>query len=1110
MPKRGVRVAAVITAAFVVGLVLPLPLRVAALAGDAQLLAALSWTLTSLPIERGFLLTDQSMYDQMNFYHDCPRNASYFALPERDQATGVFKHVLDSGVLRIASTDQDVLNLQLWKTGLDFLAQHYGCNLTANITQYATQDLAATALNNNEADCTNINFGTSGMVLGERKSLMWNTVCTVMAYPIHLSSRKETHITTVDELRSEIASRKILGQPSKIAVTNSALASAMLQLFGAHGMLYSGVDIVRLMKQPNDFLAASATVLWEDNSLEQYNAQGVMPSTIFVRRESNPNTKKLTPEDWEQGNSDLARAYEAALMEISQSGFRDQLFSAWNITPCISVDCVATHSGFPTTEKGDLKNGTLYNLVFGKDSTFKVAYVYSDNPLLDTVSYVEPRGVLHSLNFAVMEWISNEYNINPPLTLNYTLYQTMEEAFAAVATGKAHATANFIATEALYNGSTTAASVLQPSTCSVIALPLHVYVPQNLSGVSSLKELFYVVESDPTAKVGGVGTANTEEMYMFFANSFRDVDVIRFSTTTDAFTSILAGVTIAVLADYTPGVEDKLPVGIRFFASGQFRPYTTFFRQDKVGKCQDNEVDAALGEECLPGGENKCTDTCECIAGFHAQNPPTAECVKDDEEGSWKIIVGSVVGGVAFLVFLVVLAVVAVVAFTLRVALMKPKKEYQFVMMNVVDGTPETEKFNAAYSAETRLNDFPLECSVATLSFGLGSHQPDVGAHLTETFSFTNNHKRATLFFRFYPVHCGKFNIEFDPKSGEVKPSAKKEITAHFVALCTCKIDFSLLAAVSRSEQLHTVTEAADVPYAELEDLRHTLLPLCLETKLSTKLDPDELELQQPPIGEGSYGCVYRGTWRGQEVAIKIVKCQIEDCSMDSFLQEVNMLERLRAPQIITFIGAVHTPGKLAMVTEFMPLGNLTSAMQRTKFSVLLKVNCLLDCAKGMNFLHTSGVLHRDLKSDNLLMVSLDEESSVNCKISDFGTTREVQKAADSSNMTKALGTPIYMSPEVLEQGAYSASTDVYSFAIIAYQVYTEKEPYLGSQYQTTWSVSQFVVSGQRLPLAADTPEPFMSVISKSWAHKADTRPTFAALVTILEEAAADLKQRGM
>ena len=100
------------------------------------------------------------------------------------------------------------------------------------------------------------------------------------------------------------------------------------------------------------------------------------------------------------------------------------------------------------------------------------------------------------------------------------------------------------------------------------------------------------------------------------------------------------------------------------------------------------------------------------------------------------------------------------------------------------------------------------------------------------------------------------------------------------------------------------------------------------------------------------------------------------------FQREYQVLSQLRSPYIVELIGIVNTPEKLCIVTEFMILGSLDSALRKKKsaFTPKYRIRVCRDVAMGLDFLHSSGVIHRDLKPGNILIVSFSEDAPVMCK----------------------------------------------------------------------------------------------------------------------------------
>ncbi|EDS88975.1 serine threonine kinase putative [Entamoeba histolytica] len=129
------------------------------------------------------------------------------------------------------------------------------------------------------------------------------------------------------------------------------------------------------------------------------------------------------------------------------------------------------------------------------------------------------------------------------------------------------------------------------------------------------------------------------------------------------------------------------------------------------------------------------------------------------------------------------------------------------------------------------------------------------------------------------------------------------------------------------------------------------------ETEISTRLDPDEIK-EEKKIGEGTFGIVYVGEFRGNKVAIKKMK-QVEESEdkKQEFEKEVAMLDKFRNEYIIQFYGAVFIPNKICMVTEYAEYGSIQDIMNKrniTEKSKKIRIKFMIDGAKGISYLHSN------------------------------------------------------------------------------------------------------------------------------------------------------------
>ena len=162
------------------------------------------------------------------------------------------------------------------------------------------------------------------------------------------------------------------------------------------------------------------------------------------------------------------------------------------------------------------------------------------------------------------------------------------------------------------------------------------------------------------------------------------------------------------------------------------------------------------------------------------------------------------------------------------------------------------------------------------------------------------------------------------------------------------------------------------------------------------------------------------------------------------FVEEMRQLSKLRHPCIVTVMGAVMSSREdPLLVMEFLDHGSLYDLLhnETMRFEGEIILPILRDVAQGLRFLHTAQpqIIHGDLKSANILV-----DSEFRAKVSDFGFS------AKKTMSNTVSGTPYWMAPELLRQESCNTTqSDVYSFGIVIYEVYSRLEPYAGEDYNT-------------------------------------------------------------
>ncbi|PHU08534.1 Serine/threonine-protein kinase EDR1 [Capsicum chinense] len=244
-------------------------------------------------------------------------------------------------------------------------------------------------------------------------------------------------------------------------------------------------------------------------------------------------------------------------------------------------------------------------------------------------------------------------------------------------------------------------------------------------------------------------------------------------------------------------------------------------------------------------------------------------------------------------------------------------------------------------------------------------------------------------------------------------------------------------------------------------------------------------------IGRGSYGVVYHGIWNGSDVAVKVYfgnQCN-EETLLD-YKKEVEIMKRLRHPNVLLFMGAVYSQEKSAIVTEFLPRGSLFKTLHGNNQSLDFRrrLRMALDVARGMNYLHRRNppIVHRDLKSSNLLV-----DKSWTVKVGDFGLSRF--KNATFLTTKSGRGTPQWMAPEVLRNEPSTEKSDVFSFGVILWELMTESIPWNNLNSLQVVGVVGFMDRRLEIPENLDTR--VSAIILDCWKSNPALRPSFQDII---------------
>ncbi|KAG2435952.1 hypothetical protein HXX76_007147 [Chlamydomonas incerta] len=307
-------------------------------------------------------------------------------------------------------------------------------------------------------------------------------------------------------------------------------------------------------------------------------------------------------------------------------------------------------------------------------------------------------------------------------------------------------------------------------------------------------------------------------------------------------------------------------------------------------------------------------------------------------------------------------------------------------------------------------------------------------------------------------------------------------------------------------------------------------------------------------LGRGGYGTVYRAIYKGQLAAVKVV-CDrdVDNGSLNGAL-ELALLTSISHPNIIQihtyyadvplnsikFVRGHNNPtsqkdnegggpggkdasGKLTrpgeqncqvLVMDFCDMGSLADVLNTSllrhhagKVAMPAILHCLLEVASALHYLHSIGIVHYDLKPENVLLKSSTIDSrGFNCKVADFGLSNIV---SDNSYFNKhAEGTITHLAPEAMQpNGKLTKAVDVYAFGIMMWELYTGLRPYTG--YRTIDVAVKVSKEGLRPEFPSTTHPSFKELAQRCWQGDRRLRPTFRQVMDRIHEMLKDAELMG-
>ncbi|KAJ1546714.1 Protein kinase, partial [Nowakowskiella sp. JEL0078] len=248
---------------------------------------------------------------------------------------------------------------------------------------------------------------------------------------------------------------------------------------------------------------------------------------------------------------------------------------------------------------------------------------------------------------------------------------------------------------------------------------------------------------------------------------------------------------------------------------------------------------------------------------------------------------------------------------------------------------------------------------------------------------------------------------------------------------------------IERSERKQKEAQAAN-DAAIVKKKKEKSLSTMPESQIMEKMrsvvskgDPTQLYTKVKKVGQGASGSVYfaRSNISGNQVAIKQM-ILAQQPRKELIYNEILIMKESQHPNIVNYVESYLLKGELWVVMEYMEAGPLTDIIDNNSMTEAQIAAVCQETVRGLAHLHSRNIIHRDIKSDNIL---LNADGQV--KITDFGFCAKL--TADRGKRATMVGTPYWMAPEVVKQKEYGERVDVWSLGIMAIEMIEGEPPYL-------------------------------------------------------------------
>ncbi|ELP94062.1 serine-threonine protein kinase, putative [Entamoeba invadens IP1] len=455
---------------------------------------------------------------------------------------------------------------------------------------------------------------------------------------------------------------------------------------------------------------------------------------------------------------------------------------------------------------------------------------------------------------------------------------------------------------------------------------------------------------------------------------------------------------------------------------------------------------------CIGYNDKKCS---QCM-DMYVPNAVGDVCVY-----SWQFI--AMVGTPSLTFAVIIIAIILVIVFVFVCCHKKTNDYEEFITRDIVFSVKK------AKIPFTKLLSSKMETNKKCLDYLNEARKPLLVNERAKNEVYLANMKNTTVQIKFLGMNNANFDIQVEPQCVVLKKMHAVKMKVSIKPNCTYFF---------RGQLKFSRLDMKKGKYSEFN------IPLLFKTETTNRISADEIQVSEC-IGTSIFGKTFKVNYRGETAVLKKVN-YIKEETLEEFQRVVIEADKCgRGKFVASFIGAIFQTHKMGILLEYNANGSLSDILKKTKPTKDVLIRLGYDIIRGIFYLHYKGIIHYDIKPQNVLIYSLNKMSDICAKITDCGI-KKCFKLINFNTLPFKNNIGIqYIAPEMFYKRTCTPAVDMFAFGVLVFEMFCGN---ISKMFKSSWEITKFFCEGKRLKKTEEIEQWIYDLVQDCWKQSPEER----------------------